>query len=187
MARVPEVQRERLSPDARAVYDEIASSRGSVRGPLGVMLNVPELARRCARMGSYVRFEAELGDEERELAALAICAALEGKYPLEAHRRIAPHLGVRREVIEIAAGNGDLAGLTAEEAAIVRFTRELSTTNRVSDTTFEAARAQLGERGVVELAAAIGYYAMLAFFMNALDVGVPDDPDWSPLAPQQRK
>ncbi len=186
MARVPEVQREGLSPDAQALYDEIASSRGSVRGPLAAMMNVPELARRCAHMGAYVRFEAELGDVERELAALAICAALDGEYPLEAHRRIAPHLGVREEAVEIAAGNDVVEGLTEEEATVVRFTRELAATNRVSDETFEAARAQLGERGVVELSAAIGYYAMLAYFMNALEVAVPDDPGWSPLAPQQR-
>jgi len=51
-------------------------------------------------------------------------------------------------------------------------------THRVSETTFQALYARLGERGLVELTATIGYYAMLACTLNALDlvsVTIPDD------------
>ena len=98
-----------------------------------------------------------------------------------AHTKLAAHFGVRDEAVEIVLRDAGLEGLTDDEATVVRFTRELVRTNRVSDETFAAARDQLGEQGVVELAATVGYYALLAYFMNALEVMPPDDPNWPPL------
>jgi hypothetical protein len=39
----------------------------------------------------------------------------------------------------------------------------------VSDPTYQSAHSRLGEAGTVELAAIIGYYTMLALFMNAVE------------------
>ncbi|MCH8898301.1 MAG: carboxymuconolactone decarboxylase family protein, partial [Chloroflexi bacterium] len=43
MARVGNVTREELKPEEYEFYDSIASSRGSVRGPYGVLLHSPDL------------------------------------------------------------------------------------------------------------------------------------------------
>jgi len=40
-------------------------------------------------------------------------------------------------------------------------------------TLFETAREMLGDQGVVELIGGVGFYAMLAYMHNALDVRVP--------------
>ena len=48
--------------------------------------------------------------------------------------------------------------------------RELLHFHRLSEPTFQALYARLGERGMVELTATIGYYAMLACTLNAFDV-----------------
>jgi 4-carboxymuconolactone decarboxylase len=64
------------------------------------------------------------------------------------------------------------SGATVEDpddAALVDFTRELCGTGKVGDEAFERARDRLGEEGTVELAAIIGYYTMLAVFMNACE------------------
>ena len=181
MSRVPELTRDQVPPEGRVAFDEIEGTRGSVRGPFATMMHAPELARRAAHLGAYVRFEAVLGDVERELAALATSVAIEGEYEVVAHTRLAAHFGVRPEAVEIIVRDDGLDGLTDDEAVIVRFARELIRTNHVSDTTFRSARDLLGEQAVVELAATIGYYALLGYFMNALEVQPPDDPDWLPL------
>ena len=57
-----------------------------------------------------------------------------------------------------------------EERTIVRYTRELIETRRVSAETFNAAHALLGDRGVTDLTGTVGYYCMLACALNAFEV-----------------
>ena len=57
----------------------------------------------------------------------------------------------------------------ADDAVLVEFTRELCRTGKVGDAVFEPAWSRLDEEGTVELAAIIGYYTMLALFMNACE------------------
>ncbi|MCH8206591.1 MAG: hypothetical protein IH956_06255 [Chloroflexi bacterium] len=68
------------------------------------------------------------------------------------------------------ANQSDLGSLTKEEAVIVRYARELFQDHRVSGDTFDAARSRLGDQGVTELTATLGYYAMLACALNAFQV-----------------
>ncbi len=42
--------------------------------------------------------------------------------------------------------------------------------HRVSEPTFQAIYARFGERGMVELTATVGYYAMVACTLNTFDV-----------------
>ena len=51
--------------------------------------------------------------------------------------------------------------------------RELTREHRLSDATFEAARQRLGDAGVVDLIATVGYYAMLAVCHVALAIPAP--------------
>lgn len=69
----------------------------------------------------------------------------------------------------ITALRGDRAPLEERAAVLVAFVDELCERRTVSERTFGAARALLGDRGVVELAATVGYYGMLAAVMGAVD------------------
>src|SRR6266851_4885630 len=52
MTRVAEVkEREALPESQRPAFDEIVASRGAIRGPFGILLHSPELARRAAAVG----------------------------------------------------------------------------------------------------------------------------------------
>jgi 4-carboxymuconolactone decarboxylase len=57
----------------------------------------------------------------------------------------------------------------------VRHGQELIRHHRVSDATFQAVLKQLGVQGITELTATMGYYAMLGFALNALEVA-PEKP-----------
>lgn len=171
MARITRItEREQVAADERGVFDEIAASRGRVSGPFSVLLNSPEIAGRAAHLGAYIRFESALTAAQRELAIITAAREFDCAYEWGAHEPLARDAGARGEAIQAVANGGDLGELTAEEAMIVGYGRELLREHRVSDGTFAAAKAALGERGVTELTATIGYYGMLACALNAFEV-----------------
>ena len=62
-----------------------------------------------------------------------------------------------------------------KEQLVYRFARELVTNSRVSDATYEAATRTFGTTGAVELAAMVGYYAMIAMTLNAHAIMPPGE------------
>jgi 4-carboxymuconolactone decarboxylase len=174
MPRLPEIkERDQLPESGRDAFDYLTETRGSVSGGFAVLLNHPEIARRVAHLGTYVRYESSLSDRTRELAALAAVSELEGRYEQAMHTRLARSAGVPDAALEAINQRQDADGLSDEEATAVRFAREVLRDHRVSDGTFEEARRRLGDTGVVELAATVGYYAMMASLYIALDVPAP--------------
>lgn len=170
MARVPLVASKDDVPAGHAhVWDQIASSRGKVVGPFTVLLHRPELARRTAELGAYVRFESILGAVDRELAIIALARELDCQFEWAYHVLEARKVGVREEAIA-AVREARMDGLTPEEALIVRYVGLLFRRHRVDQATFDALRARLGVDGLVELTATVGYYGMLACTLNAFEV-----------------
>ena len=171
MARIPQItRREDVPPDQRGVYDEIAESRGRVGGPFSVLLNSPEVARRVAHLGSYLRFESGLSPAVRELAIMATAHENDCAFEWAGHKRLASEAGVREQAIEVIASGAAPEGLSEDEALVVGYARELFREHRVSDATFQAARTRFGDRGVTELTTTMGYYAMMACTLNAFEV-----------------
>ena len=84
MARIPEVTREDMKLEDREVYDEIAESRGSIRGPYGILLHSPRLAQRIAATGAYVRFEGDLPKDLREVVILTTAREIASQYEFTA-------------------------------------------------------------------------------------------------------
>jgi 4-carboxymuconolactone decarboxylase len=61
-------------------------------------------------------------------------------------------------------------GMDPDETLIYNACSELHRTRAVSDATYEAVVARLGEQGLVDLTALIGYYTTLAMVMNVAQV-----------------
>ena len=72
--RLPLPKREGLSPEAQATFDRLTSTSSQnlrgLRGPGGIQLHSPDLARVSRPLNHYLRFESGLGDRLRELAIL---------------------------------------------------------------------------------------------------------------------
>ena len=71
--------------------------------------------------------------------------------------------------------------LSPAEAAVVNYGREFFRTHKVSQATFDAALSQFGVRGLVELTNLMGYYALLAFNVNAFGAEIPAEVSETPL------
>jgi 4-carboxymuconolactone decarboxylase len=178
MARIATIdKKEQLAPEHRGVYEEIARSRGRVGGPFVALLHSPELAARTAHLGSYVRFESSLDNKIIELAALAAARELESKHEWAAHVNHAQKAGIPIETIRAVHEKRAVEHYSSEDAQIISYVQELLRHHRVSEATFQALYGRLGERGLVELTATIGYYAMLACTLNAFDVVTTTAPE----------
>lgn len=173
--RIPYVtDRDAVPEEHRHHFDEIEETRGGVRGPFAVLMNSPEVAGRVANLGTYVRFEGELPNADRELAILATARAFDCAYEWAAHVPIARDAGLREEAIDVVAEEGATDDLDDGEATVIEYCRELLYDHRVSDDTFRAALERFGESGVTELTATAGYYGMIACALNAFEV-FPDE------------
>jgi 4-carboxymuconolactone decarboxylase len=173
MSRIADIgSRDELPEGMRQHWDDITASRGSVRGPFKVLLHSPELAGRAAHLGTYIRFEGQLPAEVRELAALITARLLDCGYEYSAHRSQAEEAGVSAETLRAI----DEKREPAEHGWLFAFVRDVIEVHRVSAAAFDEALRRLGEQGVVELTATVGYYAFLAATLNTFAVQPADIP-----------
>ena len=170
MARLPSVNRDQLRPEEQAYFDEIAESRGSVRGPYGVLLHSPKLAACVAATGAYVRFEFDLSEALKEVVILATAREIKSQYEFAAHARLARNAGVSDDTISSIAQGMTPQGLSGDEALLVQYVQELLRDHRISDATFNAVQARLGDQGTVGLTGLIGHYLLVGQFLAAFDV-----------------
>ncbi|HUK41047.1 MAG TPA: carboxymuconolactone decarboxylase family protein [Candidatus Acidoferrales bacterium] len=178
MARIATInKKEDLAPEHYPVYDGIAQSRGAVGGPWLALLHSPELAQRTAHLGSYVRFESGLDHKLVEFTALVAARELDCKHEWAAHVGHGQKAGIPMETIRAVYQKKGTESFSLEDAQIVSFVREMLHSHRVSEPTYQAIYARLGERGIVELTATVGYYAMLACTLNTFDVYTAKPPE----------
>ena len=183
MDRLPTPTRESVPEDQRAAFDEVVQRGGqrAVRGPLAVMLNAPELAKRGLAMVEYLREGSTLSRTIRELAMLTTARELDCAFIWDAHAVAGRKAGVRDDVIDNLREGKELTGLSSEEATVVDYARELFRTQSVSQATFDRAMTQFGVRGLVELTNHIGMYVVLAFNVNAFGIDPPAESTEPPL------
>jgi 4-carboxymuconolactone decarboxylase len=141
------------------------------------LLHSPELAQRTAHLGSYVRFESGLDHKLIEFTAVVAARELECKHEWAAHIAHGQKAGIPMETIRAVYQKKGTESFSSEDAQIVSFVREMLHSRRVSEATFQALYGRLGEKGLVEITATIGYYAMLACTLNTFDVYTQTPPE----------
>jgi 4-carboxymuconolactone decarboxylase len=110
----------------------------------------------------------------RELAVATAARECDCAYEWAAHVPAAKAAGVNEATLDIVGRKAALDGLPENEQRLLRYVRELVRTHRVSDETFAAMHKELGDRGIAELTASIGYYSLLACVLNAFEVAPPE-------------
>src|ERR671924_197058 len=107
--------------------------------------------------------------EETRAAVRHILTTRHSLPPPSSYLTYAGQAGVREEALHAVDTHGPLDGLTADEALIIRFGRELLEAPQVSDNTFNAVRARYGEQGLLELTAVMSVYTMNAAILRVMD------------------
>lgn len=165
---------EQMTPEQKQVAADIVSGpRKSLSGPFNTWLRSPQLADRLQRVGEYLRFHSSVPTRLNEFAILITARQWTAQYEWYAHYPLAIKAGLDpRIAAELAAGKRPEA-MADDEAIVYDFCVALHGGQAISDKTFNAAVAKLGEQGVVDLIAVSGYYDMVAMTLNAANVQVP--------------
>ena len=170
MARLPNVNRDELKPEDQQYFDEIVGSRGSVRGPYGMLLHSPQLAARVAHTGTFVRFEFDVPEALKELVIITTAREVTSQYEFSAHARLAREAGVSEETIQAVAKGTAPQGLSGDEEILVRYTKELVGNHKISDATFNAVKDRFGVQDTVNFTGLIGHYLLVGQILLAFDV-----------------
>jgi 4-carboxymuconolactone decarboxylase len=174
MARIPAVTRQRVKEELRVVFDEVSSGPGGVgTGPMSILKNSPEMARRAIPLFNYVRNESTVPQKLRELAMLVTARAMDCPYIWNAHAASGRQQGLSDALVDALRDNKLLPLVPPDEAAVINYGMELFRNRRVNQETFQAVLDLLGGQGLTELTTLMGFYTMLAFNANAVDLGLP--------------
>ncbi len=175
MPRLRPLDPETFSPEQKKVHAAIVSGpRGRVVGPMEVWLHNPGLCEHAQALGAYCRFGSSLPPRLSELAICTTGAFWKANYEWFAHAPLAIKAGIDPAAIE-AIRTGAKPNLTkSDEQAVYDFASEMVNTRRVSDATFERAKKEIGETGVIDLVGIIGYYGLVSVTLNTFEIAVPD-------------
>ncbi len=176
MARVPTASRDRIPQPLQEAFDAMAQSRGGVPriGPASIMINSPEACRRAFHFSDYLRNASTLPKHVQELAMLVTAREFDCQYIWNAHAASGKQAGLSPGLVDALRDEEALPPVKPEEAAVIKYGQEFYRTHRVSKGTFQEALEHFGTQGLTELSMLMGFYAMLAFNLNAFDVDLPE-------------
>lgn len=151
----------------------IAGPRKGVFGPFVPLLRSPALLERMQRVGEYLRFETAVPQRLNEWAILVTARFWTNQFEWAVHHPLAIKAGVAAAAVEALARRERPAAMAPDEAVVHDFVRELLQEHSVSDASYAAALALLGEQGLVDLLGTIGYFSALDLLMNAARTPAP--------------
>jgi 4-carboxymuconolactone decarboxylase len=170
-----------MAPEHHAIYDELAAMRGRPSGPSTVVLYSPTLARPWNEISEYLHGQSVVEAQHAELAVSATAREYDCPYVWASHSPAARRAGVSEETLAAVRDRKPLDGLPVEEAAIVRFTRQLLQTNRVDSEVFDPLLKAHDPKWMVELAGWIGRYGALSGILNTFELTPGNDNDPLPV------
>ncbi len=187
MTRLSYVDCAHLTPEQQELYDSIASGPraakrkslvdedGHLTGPFNAFLHQPGLGKHWSAIGETLRFRCGLDRRLFELAILAVAVTWRSGHEWAAHAKLAQEEGIAEETIA-ALRRGERPQFAKNDEEIVYgFAHQLVAERRVSDARYVDAAFLLGEKQLVELVNALGYYIGLAAMLNAFDVHPPKE------------
>ncbi len=147
---------------------------GELIGPLNALMRVPELATTMVAFSAHLRTGAVL---DRRLVELAICIAASHSrtdFAFWRHSPAAIAHGINVRIIDDLRARREPLFDIDDERLVHDVTMQILRLSEVDDETYAAAIDIFGERALVELIAALGFYFMIGMILNVFEVAIPD-------------
>jgi 4-carboxymuconolactone decarboxylase len=176
--RLPLIPDEKLTPRQREVMEAIRTGpRGKVsqNGPFGIYLHSPDTGDLIQALGGHCRYKTSLEPRLSEFAILCTARQWRAPYEWHVHAPIAEKAGVAAETIRDVRAGRVPKKAKKDERAIFDFVQELYKTRRVSDRAYKRMHTLLGDAGMVDFVAILGYYALVAMMLDVFQAMPPDD------------
>lgn len=183
MARFEPLSPDQMTEEQKAVCDDLIKSRGSVRGPFPLMLHNPGLAAAAEKFGGYARFGSKIEPRLLEFAVSIVSRFWGAHVEWISHTKLAREAGLDPAIIKALEEGSRPSFVNDDEETIYNFVTMLLETSKVDDITYGKCLQVLGERGIIDLMAAITHYTVVSFTLNAFHVPVPEGVDAPPFGP----
>jgi alkylhydroperoxidase family enzyme len=177
MARVPYLE----------VSDLAQEDQDLLKRPISLfkaLVNSPKAARAFSGLGGYIRYGSKLDPRLRELAILQVGWIARSPYEWSHHVKLGHDFGVSdadiQALIDDTAGQG--TNLDPLSKLVLKAAREMTTDGAMTEPTFVALQAELGNELVGDLALTIGFYNAVVRVLGTLQIDV--EPDYMPYLKQ---
>lgn len=164
----------RLQPINTADWsDDLADLRSAFFGQTNVyrvMAHHPALLRAWTALRQHIVVDTTLGQDRSEIAILRAATRTASPYEWSHHVLRARKLGIADARIILLRGTP--ANMAQEDATIAVAVDELIDTARLTPGTLQALSDLVGDKGVLDLMATVGFYATLAFMLNSFETEI---------------
>jgi alkylhydroperoxidase family enzyme len=175
MARVPYLSRDNAKPETAPLWDRLEAER---KRPTAHIFRA--LAHAPAQLDGFLTYANALRDASRldpklrELAILSVGYATDSTYEIAHHQSHGLKAGLTKDQLA-AVPDFEKSDLFDDlQKAVIRLARESTLRVHVSDVTWKAVAAHLGEQEMVELTMTVAWYNSGVRLMGLLDIELED-------------
>ena len=172
MARIRDINIDEFTPRQQKLHDELLRSRlrDTLTGPFAVLIQTPDIAEPTDRLVDYFRQSPKLGRRLVELIILLVVRDAGAQYAWSVHEPTALKEGLTQDTIDAIRTRRQPNFAQEDERLIYDIVRELLATKTLGASTFERAKAALGEIGVIEAITCAGLYGMIGLVLNVFEI-----------------
>jgi len=186
--RLPLLTPSELDPTQKQVYDKMvqeqvpwatksgftaATPDGKLLGPFNALLYGPEVGQSYLDYFTAEKKNTTLSERVHEIVILAVGAAWNSPYELYAHAAVGKSVGLPEEVVQALAAGRMPEDLSEQQTSAYQFAHQLAATHRLDAATYARAKAEFGDKGLVDIVMLTGLYLVTCAALNAFEVPVP--------------
>ncbi|MDH3737630.1 MAG: carboxymuconolactone decarboxylase family protein [Alphaproteobacteria bacterium] len=177
-SRLERMEIEDCPPEFLGAWKDILRTRGFDVMPhvFALLANSPGAMAAVTPVGAHVRYDTDFDDVLRELVILTVAQEMGCEYEWKHHWRVAERAGASAELLA-KIGSPELEAEPAPVGPAVRYARMLTHNEPIDDALVDALKENFGIGGFVDLTIMIGYYGMLARFINTVRIPVEESYD----------
>jgi alkylhydroperoxidase family enzyme len=176
LSRLPQLTRDDLDEEGKAVYDEIVGDGPTPRtGPVAMSLYSPGIAKPISDLNAFLRYNGDLSPRHTEVAILVAAWEIKQQYEYSAHEPAALRFGAPQEVIDTIKYDREPVGLSPEETVIIKVGRQIMREHKLDSDLYAQAVELFGRTGLVEMVTVMGDYVMVGMVLTAIDQHLPED------------
>jgi len=181
-ARLKRVEREDCPAEYLADYDEVMRTRNMTEMPnvFALLANSPAAMSVVCPVGAHVRYGTDFNDVLRELVIMTVAQELRCTYEWAHHWVVAVRVGADDALLK-KIGTPAIEAEPGEIGLATKYARMLTRNEEIADDMVDALKETFGIAGFVDLTVMIGYYGLLARFINTVRIPVEPDLDFPPF------
>ena len=175
--RLREVPVEEMSAEMREAFDFTLALRGLVPGPHRIWLTNPRLSQTIVPTGAYFQTDSTLSKTEIEIVTNIINGRWGAAYANYEHEHIATTLGqLPAETVQRLIAGLPVTFTEPRQQVVYELASALAQARVVPLGLFRRAQELLGDSGIVDVTALMGWFTTVCLTLMAFDVPADAEP-----------